>query len=856
MNTKFALELRKLTETTKGLKAIYLDDKREAFEAASVRISSLGIECLCTASFQEALRWTEVHRGDLVLILSDMKMPEGTGFDFREKVQKTAPDVPFAILSGHLTTEVAVRGLELKICAFLAKPIQEDDLDVVLGRDVLPRAKSIQEERELRAGFVTETADLVPEAETLLLALEQDPTQVESLNRFFGIVHTLKGASSFFEPKFLHKYTHRYEDILKQLQSQTIPFNEPVAQVLFKGFDRIKELLGEFKSGIYLAHDIEALLSELKIETTAQNPGTVGAVAAGPATPPAGGQTGKKFGEDEIRVAVKLLDEFMQLSGEVTVIRNMLNKCLRSIEKQYSGDRDVAMLGDLLDELHKINGGVQNKITEIRKVPVKAALKTLPRAVRDISKVMGKKISLETEGEDLRVDASLWEVLNNSLLHLVKNSMDHGLEKPEERRAAKKPETGTVFVRCSATSEKVTVVVEDDGRGIPVEMIKKKLLKNGSHTELDIAKMSREQLFAQIFEPGFSTAAVVTDISGRGVGMSMVRDVVSGVGGDIQISSIEGKGTRFTLSLPVPKSVLIANCLFVRCEGVVLGLIQDDIQRAFQFQPENVEQHVRHLQGAQFLILDGDLIPAMKLSEALSMDVREEQGDAVATRNRSFIIVSNEKGGKRLALEVDEILDAEDTVIKGFPAVWNPKTLYRGATYLDDGCLGLIVNTKGLFESQHVTSKPAKDLEKEQPDVRDAESRAAVPEHALLLALPVPGHYAVPLNEIYRIEEIQAHAIQRTGSKEVIPYRGGILEILEPAQKINQGTQFQSDRYVLVVVKRGEGLVGLKVQGVLDMVPVQELKKDLVVPGQVICGHFFYRDSTISMLSVQELIAA
>ncbi len=834
-------DIKKELEGQKPAYLIYLDDEPDLFEPIELLAQDCGLVPLLTTDPHQALEWVKKHQSDIAVIISDLKMPVMNGFEFRMQSKGIAPEVPFAILSAHIDTETALKGVESKIFAFIPKPAKQSKIIEIIAAEVVARIRAIKEDRELRAGFVSEAEVLISDSEDLLLTIEQDPQNDEALNRFFGVVHTIKGASSFFEPKTLHKFAHKYEDVLKKVQRREIEFSEQVMSVLFQGFDILKELFQEFTQGEYQQRDFESLVAMLELGKA------VKAVASSEvvqkkspqkeAAPPS-------IRNEDVKVGVALLNEFMQLSGEVTVIRNMLNKCVRSIDRKYSGDRDVAMLGELLDELHKINGNIQNKISEIRKVPLKTVLKPLPRAVRDVSKQLGKQVDLELIGEELRVDTSIAEVLNNSLLHIIKNSLDHGLEKPEERKSAQKPEKGKIRVRSQVKEEQVWIEIEDDGRGLNLDAIKNKLLKNGSHTEAQISKMTASELHAMIFSSGFSTAAQVTDVSGRGVGMSMVKDSVDALRGEIQIESNPGKGACFRLILPVPKSVLIASCLSVRVGKLQFGLVQEDLIRVIQF-AGGVNEMIRELEGCRNLLFEDKLIPLIDIGRILGLEATTRQEDQAWYG----VVLKSTQDGRSVALEVDQILDTEDTVIKTIHDTLNADALYKGATFLDDGTLGLILSTTGILDfigSKRLASAGMNAVEK---------IKAPEPQKgALVFTLALDGRYALPLEEVQRIEIVDAKAVRHSGKTAVVPYRGTLLEILDLGKVFRKPTEIGEENFPAIVVLQGSKWVGLRVSQILDMVSYSEMNTDLADEHLGIEGHLLNQERTITMLSSEKVL--
>lgn len=839
---------------------LHLDDEADMQDPIEFSVSQYGLKTLFFSDAPSALQALKTRQHEIVLVLSDLKMPHMDGFEFREAAKKIAPTIPFAILSAFVDKDTVLRGLALKISAFLSKPIDEQELFDLVKKEVVPTVKSQKEDRELREGFVADCESLIENAEELLLALEQDHSDAEALNRLFAIVHTLKGSSGFFEPKSLNLYAHHYEEILKGLQKSELQWTEPVSRALFKGFDVLKDLFLEFKSLEFKSHDLEALYQVLSLDQPASEVGEVAIAQSKDTAPKAAVGLEKSKVRDDVRVSVERLDEFMQLSGEVTVIRNMLNKCMHSMEKRFVGDRDVVILGELLGELHKINSGMQSKISEIRKVPVKSVVKVLPRAVRDLAKTLEKEVDLEVVGEELLIDTSIAEVLNNSLLHIVKNSVDHGLETPADRVAAGKHRKGKVTVTCTSADEKVVVEIKDDGKGLSLKAIKNKLLKNATHTQAEVDDMSPQQLYAMIFSSGFSTAAQVTAISGRGVGMSMVKDCVDAVGGEIQIESVEGKGGQFRLVLPVPKSVLISNCLTVRVGSLQFGVLRDDILRVLQLDSSAAKEFIRDLEGAKTLLFEGELLALCSLSALLALP-RDPRGDE--TPARRIVVLSSAQDGRRLALEVDEILDVEDLVIKNLHSFVNGRQIFRGATFLDDGRVGMILSTSGLMDAASISKQRATRVK--ERDLSNVSGVESLLQSALVFRLSVPGYYAIAQERVFRIEEIKRSAIKHSGLANVLPYRGGILQIVSLNQLFGDRNEAlaslesvasvgNAETLRVMVVEKNNRYIGIEVREITDMVQYSDLKTELAEPLRGVLGHFLCLEKTVCLLDVDAII--
>lgn len=839
---------------------LHLDDEEPLRILFTDCLSEFGIKTLSARDGDEALQILAERSHQIILIASDIKMPKMDGFELRRQTSLLYPDIPFCIVSAYVDRDMALRGVELKINAFIAKPFTPEKLSEVILKEAIPYLKLLKEDRELKLSFISDSENLIEESEDILLRLEQDSNDLDALNRFYAIMHTLKGASAFFEPKDLHKFTHAYEDILKKLQNGELKYTNSVMTVLFKGFDVIKELFNEFKKSRHPQREFETLLDVLKFDSlgatgphlTAQT----ATVAKSTHQASKDSATTKTQGTEDIKVSVKLLDEFIQLSGEVTVIRNMLNKCVGSIERRYAGDRDVGMLSELLSELHKINSGVQNKMTEIRKVSLKSVVRVLPRAVRDVAKSLNKKVELHIEGDDLRVDTSIAEVLNNSMLHIIKNSVDHGLEQSEKRLSSGKSENGNIWVKATTRDDKVIVEIKDDGQGLNLEAIKSKLIKNGTHTDEQVNAMTANELYLMIFSSGFSTAQQVTEISGRGVGMSMVKDCVDAIGGQIHIDSVAGKGATFKLVLPVPKSVLIASCLGVRIGKKRFSLVQDDIIRVIQFDTKSAKAHIQELEKSKCLLFENELIPIANLNEMLDLNEKFDNQDF-----HRLVVMQSGQDNRRMAIEVSEILDVEDMVIKNMHTTLNTLSFYRGVTFLDDGGVGLILNTNGLLDALHISQDHSKTRKQDVQKIATSTAEHQDFSHNVLTVnLGNSGIYAIPQENIFRIEEFKASQIKKSGSSKVISYRGTVLKIVPLKQfatktksKMDQAS-FNDELTKCFVINHGTKYIGFHVDDVLDMVNYSELKTDLEQPELAIKGHFFLGDKTVALLDVEKIV--
>jgi two-component system chemotaxis sensor kinase CheA len=470
-----SLEKKKnLIQELNGLQplVVCVDDDPKDFEIFKFNAEKLGLDAYTVSDTNMAIDFIAKNKSRILLIISDYSMPFMNGLEFRQRIMEICPEIPFVILSGFVDKEMAIKGMESKIGGFFEKPLKYQDFLSILKKDGEQRFETLREEYEMLKGFTDDASNLLDSIEELCLELENNPQNHDAVARIFGMIHTIKGSSGFFEPRDLHTFSHSFEDLLKDVQAGTRAVTPKLVSIFLKGNDVLKVLVEEFKTGVHQEHNISDMVrifQEIPTEEVEkQEP-----QAEVPVELASGSKEQKA---SELRVSMTLLNEFMQISGEMTVIRNMINKTVRNLEKQYQGDKEIGLLGELLEEMHKINGDVQTKITDIRRVPVSSRVKPLTRTVRDTARALNKEVDFVVEGEDLRLDNSIAEVLSKSLVHMMRNSIDHGIESPSKRTQMNKKAKGKLLLRFSGQGENIFVDIQDDGAGINVEKIREKVI--------------------------------------------------------------------------------------------------------------------------------------------------------------------------------------------------------------------------------------------------------------------------------------------------------------------------------------------------------------------------------------------
>ncbi len=407
------------------------------------------------------------------------------------------------------------------------------------------------------------------------------------------------------------------------------------------------------------------------------------------ATPEARPSTSDKGGSDTIRVSQAKLDAFMNTVAELIISKTMINHLVERFEAEVTEGPALELIKELRKSslyLDQVSKEIQASVLGIRMVPVKTIFAKFPRMLRDLAKASGKKIELQMVGEDTEIDKSLIEELSDPLIHLIRNSADHGIELPEARVAAGKPETGTVILRARHEGDSVVVEIEDDGKGIDPAVIRAKAVEKGLLTHERAEQMTDEEAINLIFLPGFSTAAKVTDISGRGVGMDVVRSNVRKLNGNVFVTSVVGKGSIFTLRLPL--TLAIIDALLMKAGGQVFALPGTAVEETLLVSPDQVA----HLTRRKAINLRGEVLGVCRLRELLQFQDTHDQ-----TESEELPVVVLSAGGRRMGLIVDAFMRRQEMVIKPLASYLASLPGISGASIMGDGGVVLILDPAELM---------------------------------------------------------------------------------------------------------------------------------------------------------------
>lgn len=769
-------------------------------------------------SAEEALPLIRKYSSELVCIISDYMMSDMNGMDLRREMLKEYKDIPFILLSGHISREDALAAIDAKISAFESKPFDEVRFSSLIIRIASERESSIQERIALEQTFIEEATGICEELEPLIMSLESFPSDMEAINTIFRLVHTIKGSSGVLESTHIRSYVHRYEDLLAKLKSGQMTASPEIVSVLLQGCDVVGQMISHLRAGTPWRQNIEQLVKTFDVSTGGAQVRDQAATADVVKSP---GVARGNAAKESVSVPTFMLDEFMEQSGEITVIRNMVNKLVRVIEKEQPGNKSIQHLSELLDEMHKINSGIQNHLSEVRKVSCSKVFRPLPRIVRDTAAALAKKVNLSILGEETRIDTSIAKVLTDSMTHIVRNSLDHGIETPESRKAKGKSAEGVIKIRTREQNDEIIVTIEDDGAGLSTDRIKKKALEKSLYTESQLAEMTEKQIFDLIFESGFSTAEKVTDVSGRGVGMDMVRSSVQSLRGSIDIESVPGQGTKFHLHIPVPKSVLIIDSLSVVAANMSFAIPQERITRLISLDAPRAAKSIHPLQGGFAFQFEGNLIPILDLGGVLKLRPRDSIS-YLDLEEVNLLVIRVSEG--YFALFVDRILESEEIVVKSPGKHLESLKVYMGATFMADGNVGLILDIDGLAAVADASALSSVAPSQTKTLVNSVAAAVCTSDY-LVFELYCNGKFAVPLEHVHRLEEIPRDALQNIGDRLVAIYRERVIPLIDLSTEVglalkNKAEMDIQDPVGVFIIQVDGRHVGFMIRSICDIAAV------------------------------------
>lgn len=690
---------------------------------------------------------------------------------------------------------------------------------------------------DLIAEFLTETNESLEELDVDLVKLEQDPNDKDLLSKIFRVIHTVKGTCGFIGLSRLESVAHKAEDVLGLFRDGALEVTPEYVSLIFESLDRIKYIVGEIEAtgeepkgdDSELINKLASILEDGGIEATSNeelaaafaipdlDDDTDDSIADAPApkAEAAAEEEPQKARESAIanqslRVNVDVLENLMTLVSELVLTRNQLLQIMRS-------SNDDAFSAPL-QRLNHVVSDLQEGVMKTRMQPVGNAWSKLPRIIRDICNELNKKIDLDMKGQDTELDRQVLELIKDPLTHMVRNSADHGIESPADRVAAGKPETGHIRLNSYHEGGHIIIEIADDGRGLSTEKIKAKILKNNLATAEEIENLSDQQLQQFIFKPGFSTAETITSVSGRGVGMDVVRTNIEKIGGSIDLKSVEGQGT--TIQIKIPLTLAIVSALIVESGSERFAIPQLAVKELVMTSIDG-ENRIETIKGTPVFRLRDTLLPLVSLQELLKIVTphspstaadRDEGADDAPTNhyNGKYIVVT-QVGSYMFGVIVDKVFDTEEIVVKPVANMLRNIDMFSGNTILGDGTVIMILDPAGIAKS----TGDIEMAERTDNDAAQMADRHAKEKTSLLLFKAGAGApKAVPLELVSRLEEIKAADVEYANNKMVVQYRDNLMPLIPYDETITfDGVGMRP----VLVFSDGTKSMGLVVDSIIDI---------------------------------------
>ena len=547
--------------------------------------------------------------------------------------------------------------------------------------------------QELVQDFLVETNEIIENLDHDLVELESNQNDLELLNKIFRGAHTMKGSSSFLGFNKLAELTHHAEDILNKLRKGEMVVTREIMDTLLEFVDKTKQIISDIENGTD-STDCSSVINDIKLASEGKlTSKTKNTSAAQPAAAPAPQAAPKQEAakpthqatqvEQTIRVDVSRLDSLVNLVGELVLSRNMLSQIAGELENKFENEYLVEQLLVATNSIGMNTTELQLAIMKTRMIAIGKVFNKFPRVVRDIARDTGKEIELIISGEETELDKQVIESIGDPLLHMIRNSCDHGVETPEVRLAKGKPRMGTVNLSAYHEGNHVVIEIKDDGAGMDPDKLKRKAIEKGVITVDEANSMDDKQAFSLIFKPGFSTAEKITNISGRGVGMDVVRTNIEKLNGIITIDSKINEGSTFYLKLPLTLAIIQA--LLVEVAGETFAIPLASVVETVRITNEEIHS----FEGREVLKLRDRVLSLIRLDEAFALDELEQD---------EIYVVVVALAEKQLGFIVDKLIGQEEIVIKSLGDYLGGNPGIAGATITGDGRVRLILDVAGVIE--------------------------------------------------------------------------------------------------------------------------------------------------------------
>lgn len=708
---------------------------------------------------------------------------------------------------------------------------------------------------DLITGYFEETHECVTQIERCLLALETYPSDSQQLNELFRHIHTIKGGASFLGLTKIATLTHIMEDVLGLAKAAKLLLEGDCLETLLDAYDCLVQLIDQYPDDH--AIDINSLC--LRLQTLINTEPVVipvkinsvpSPVAATPVSIDLKPAPIHDDGineliaqnletEETIRVHVKRLNRLIDLAGELVLVRNQIFRVAEPLIPQLAG------LKVILHNFNRITSELQEEIMSTRMQPVGVIFNKFPRLIRQLEKDLGKNLNLVTEGADVELDKTIIESLTDPVTHIIRNMADHGIEKPEERLKRGKPASGTLLQKAFHESGQVVIQFSDDGAGLDPDFIAAKAVQKNIITAEVAEKMTAKEKMLLIFTAGFSTTETVSAVSGRGIGMDVVKTNIEACGGTIDVNSELGKWTSIILTLPLTMAIISA--LIVRVNECRFAFPQNNLEEMVLLEAEDYASRVGEVQGQRMLSLRGVHLPLISLAENLHI----KDGVNTLIQDKPLYILIIKSDTNRVAVIVDQIVGSEEIVVKPMPEYFKKIKNFSGTSILGDGAIAMIIDVQGFIQSNQLAySQLEKNTRAIAQHIVEQE-----PQSLLIFDNNTEEHFALALSWIQRIDSLDVKQIQIIAGNEYIEYRGEQVRLLrlENCLAVQKPNNYQAIANI-IIPKHARVPVALLINKVIDTRNTVIKLEEAAIKTQGVLGSMILDGKITLMLDLHSIL--
>lgn len=678
--------------------------------------------------------------------------------------------------------------------------------------------------------FLASCYEYLEKISKALQVIESGDSSVEVLNEMYRCIHSLKGDAYLFSFQSVGDVAHAIESALGTFRNGKGQIGKPLINCLFKAIDVLELLLKNSignMGGPAVQKIVDAICYALEKASIVDDRAAIPT----PASVIHSTKVDKEV-SSSIRVPVGLLDSMMALMGEMVLIRNQV--------LQHSNKSEDLELQSMSKRLNAVTSEIQEQMMKTRMQSIGNVFSKFNRVVRDLEGELGKNINLHIEGSETELDKSLLEAIKDPLTHIVRNSCDHGIEVPDVRLEKGKSANGRLEIKAYHEGGQVFIEVKDDGKGLSRSHILSKALEKKLITDSEAQHLSEKEVFELIFLPGFSTASQVTNVSGRGVGMDVVRTNIERIGGSIELWSEENVGTTITIKVPLTLAIIPA--LMVRSGDTIFAIPQLKLEELVRVDLEEDPHQIETLYGAAIYRLRGELL------QLVDMNVILEKREYFEVGNKEVLnIAVLNADNQHFGIVVDEILDTADIVVKPINRLLKSLQIYSGATVLGDGSVALILDVTGISRIAQINFEKNNTL-------RDEITKPSLVQDFLLFNLNSEATHAIALSYVDRIEEFNASEIEYSGKQMVIRHRGKILPLIPVNEQLEYGKDQLGEIFPVILIERAGSSYGLIVNKIVDTLSTTEEVTTPISFHQGIVGNLYTSQKLVVVVDPFKLI--